>query len=315
MSGYVRPGNGAGDPSLWAPDYDYRHRSTRVSEGQLVGYRYAAWRIIEVRPVADHDLTDEQRDQIEAHVRIWKAEVREHKREEFRPTVYVLRHERGPLLAPKGWKVDRLHDGSRVIHVAKKEPGINAWSVLPEPYRVCSCHGDPWPCQEVDRAEVAAAAAERLDALMAKVPGCCWACGEPITSRQRTVAYPGDNIDLPGGPSVRFHQRRGCWGAALRYEERWIAVDPRHERILTYPRCGGMLIVHHDGSSECSTMRDRPAVAGEQACAGHLTHDHTSMAACYAADGAGCPRGCPREGHPGAAPAPRPSRQQSTLTN
>ncbi|WP_147457223.1 hypothetical protein [Micromonospora pisi] len=174
------------------------------------------------------------------------------------------------------------------------------------------------PCRaELEDREVTARLAE-VEVFATRLPGCCWSCGEPISSRQRAVDYPGDNLDLPGGPEARFHTRETCSGDAKRYELRWIAVDPRRERILTYPKCGGILVVHGDGSSEC---RSGPGLAGdhesEPDCRGHLTHDHGAHAACYVGDAylarpedmPGCPRGCSRQGHPGATGYRRPERR------
>jgi hypothetical protein len=191
--------------------------------------------------------------------------------------------------------------------------GAGRWHLYPESNRwpQCSCCGEPMPCRAELRDRKVAAEAKRLDVLTSRVPGCCWACDEPITGRQKVVEYPGENLDLPGAPPPRFHMRSSCWHAATRYEERWIAVDPRNERVLTWPKCAGMLIVHGDGSSECRTapsLMTGVVYEGEPNCGGHLTHDHQTMAACYAADSAACPRGCPRDGHPGCRTSPRPPR-------
>lgn len=195
------------------------------------------------------------------------------------------------------------------------------WDLYPESGRwpQCSCCGEPMPCRaELEDREVG----KQLDVvekLASRMPGCCWGCGEPITSRQKAVTYPGDNLDLPGGQPVRFHTRRDCHWMAAQYELRWIAADPRNERVLTWPECGGILVVHRDGSSECMSGPGPfgGVRTGEPNCEGHLTHDHGATTACYVAgdwfavhDWPGCPRGCAVEGHPGARPARRPERRQ-----
>lgn len=197
------------------------------------------------------------------------------------------------------------------------------WHVYPPSGRwpVCSCCGEPMPCRaELEDREVTVSLKE-VEKFATRAPGSCWGCGDPITRRQKAVHYPGDNLDLPGSPAPTFHTRQACVGWAKAYELRWIAEDPRRERILTYPKCAGSLIVHADGSSECQSGR---TVLGTEAvsepdCRGHLTHDHGSYAACYVGEEwfarpsemPGCPRGCSRVGHPGTGTTPRPERRRS----
>lgn len=160
----------------------------------------------------------------------------------------------------------------------------------------------------------------RLAILATKLPGHCWACNEPFSHRQRSVVYDGDNLDLPGGPEVKFHTRAKCHSRAQAYELRWIAEDPRRERVLTYPKCGGILIVHADGTSECRS--GKKPVGGESVsepdCRGHLTHDHGMEVSCYVGDDywagegrfPGCPRGCQPDRHAGTgAQSRRPERR------
>jgi hypothetical protein len=171
-------------------------------------------------------------------------------------------------------------------------PTSRSWHVYPtERWPQCSCCGEPMPCQAelLDRQVDAGMA--KLDAHAAKMPGCCWCCGEPITARQRSVVYAGTNLDLPSGPEVRFHTRRGCARVAAEYEERWRAQEAGRPRYLTWPRCPGTLLTHQDRSQEC-------VGGGLDTCRGH-THTHGIMSACVAQTH-GCPRECTRAGHPGA---------------
>ncbi len=184
------------------------------------------------------------------------------------------------------------------------------WYVYPESGRwpQCSCCGEPMPCRAEREDEQVAWALAKVERHAAISPGCCWACAEPITTRQRRVSYPGDNLDLPGAPGPSYHLRGHCRPSAITYERRWITVDPRRERILTWPPCGGLLLVHADGSSDC--------VSGEAGCGGHLTHDHAVIRACWYAVGdttPGCLRGCPKVGHPGARPSGRPERRDQAV--
>ncbi len=254
-------------------------RDRRPEPGEVFGIRYGAWRCIEVRVFTDADLTDDDR----AYILRFTPE----RREQARPYAVVLEHVSGPNLIGRGRR--------RTVHLA----GLRVtWMLLGERYAVCSCHGHPWPCQDADRDRVAAMQARVLEDKLAKaIPGVCPSCGQPITSRQASVAYPGDNLDVPGGPEVRYHTRRGCWSDATAYELRWIAADPRRERILTWPQCPGMSIVHADGTDECHAMADKGTPSPD--CRGHQTHDHAAHSSCFGAFDGGCPRGCRREDHRG----------------
>lgn len=285
------------DPARWTPNAIRRQVGPRPEPGDLIGHKYAAWRVVEVNPVTDADLNEQQRHNM--------ALRKPGYQELCRPYYLVLAHTNGPILA----RVQVLDDGTKTLHVAVDRPDWTRVHIMPERYQTCSCHGHPWPCQGEMQDRVAARGVAAMEALASKVPGCCWCCNEPITHRQHTVDYPGDNVDLPGGPSVRFHLRRSCYYSATQYELRWLAVDPRRERVLTWPRCGGILVIHADGSSECRPWSSpQLTIASAPDCGGHLTHDHGTRSACFCVDDNPCPRGCSREGHPGVT-TPRPARQ------
>jgi hypothetical protein len=138
----------------------------------------------------------------------------------------------------------------------------------------CSCCGEPMPCTAELADRAAEAATERMDRDAAKMPGACWACSEVITRRQETVTYPGINLDHPLQPAPRFHTRRQCAPSAHRYEVRWLAADARRPRILTWPRCRGTAVTHHDGSLTCDLC-------------GGPGHEHSS-GFCCSSDTDGC---------------------------
>ncbi|MEU7978221.1 hypothetical protein AB0B63_06785 [Micromonospora sp. NPDC049081] len=197
------------------------------------------------------------------------------------------------------------------------------WHIYPsDRWPMCSCCGEPMPCRAELQDREVAASLTKVEEFVSRRPGTCWGCGEPINRRQKSVHYPGGNLDMPGGHDVHFHTRESCRSLAKKYELRWIAEDPRRERILTYPKCGGILIVHADGSSECQSGRDPlgTEAVGEPECRGHLTHDHGAYAACYVGDEwfehpsrmPGCPRGCSRDGHPGTRTSRRPERRRQS---
>lgn len=262
----------------------------RPEKGKLIAYRHAVWRVakVETLPLSDADRE------------VWlRHGMPDLDRWPDRPYRVVVDWVGG---AQPSWN----RDGDMRKHGTITVPAgaYVWWRVYPsDRWPQCSCCGEPMPCRAELEDEQVTASLDRVAKMEAIPPGACWACAEPITTRQKSVAYPGDNLDLPGAHAPSFHTRRSCLPDARDYEERWIAVDPRRERILTWPACGGSLIVHGDGSSEC--------FGGAVECRGHATHDHRHFQACYT-QSHGCPRECPREDHPGARPAPRPARREPT---
>lgn len=275
--------------------------------GRLLAREHAVWR---VQQVVDVPLSDDDRE-------IWlQASMPDLHAWRGRPYRIHVQFVAG---ARPSWARDEVTPLAK-LDVPAGFVGMS-WRLYPASDRwpSCSCCGEPVPCRaELQDREVEAGLAQ-VEKLVQRLPGSCWGCGEPITRRQHVVVYPGENLDLPGGPEVRFHTRRRCAYTAQRYELSWIAVDPRRERILTWPQCPGILIVHADGSSECRSGAGPVGTdhVGEPGCAGHLTHDHGCQAACYVGGGwysspsemDGCPRGCSREGHPGTRTTPRPARR------
>jgi hypothetical protein len=307
--------NGALDPNQWKPSYDNIQNGRLPAEGDHIAWRYAAWAVVESRPIPDADLPDGQLQELHRHIDAHLPAYRDRVRERAWPRRLVLRHHSGPLLLSPDEPVQRLHDGTVTVHSRTKPYGNDKLPVLTNPYRTCSCHGHIWPCQDVDRDTLARHQTQRMDTLMAGAqPGVCQACRQPITARQKTVTYPGEHLDLPGGPPPTFHTRDRCRGAAVDYEVRWIAADLRRERILSYPKCPGLLLVHADGASECvpTTGWDgRPALP-QPDCMGHATHDHDLLASCYVH---GCTRGCVPERHPGTGGVGRrPERRPQSTT-
>ncbi|MFI1194060.1 hypothetical protein ACH4T9_12495 [Micromonospora sp. NPDC020750] len=289
----------------------YPHHTQTVYQpptaGRLIGRDHAVWQILKV---TNSDLSDRDREMwLDAgapDLATWKG----------RPYSVDLRWVAG---ARPPWNTD--DDG--LDGCVEIPAGRSTWHLYPESGRwpSCSCCGEPMPCRAELQDQEVSAGLNRVEKLASRQPGCCWGCGEPITRRQKAVVYPGDNLDLPGGIPVAFHARESCHGQASAYELRWIALDPRRERILTYPKCRGILIVHADGSSECQSGQDAIGTyaQGEPDCRGHLTHDHGSQSACYVggawfatkADMPGCPRGCSKgDAHPGTRTKPRPPRPQ-----
>jgi len=98
----------------------------------------------------------------------------------------------------------------------------HTWAVLPEHYSVCNQCLEIPPCRHVHYEEEVTALVARLNADLKLLPGVCHACREPITSRQKSVVYPGPNLirpDLPEGTAA-FHTRARCSTWRRVYERR-----------------------------------------------------------------------------------------------
>jgi hypothetical protein len=231
------------DPDKWGPVGDAINHS-RPTVGDVIGWRCAAWRVTEVRPIPDTDLRDKDR----AQLAIWNAEYRERNR----PYHLVMVHERGLQLVADG-DCRRLHDGTIQVHLTVRRPDRAVLPVLGDRYAVCVCHDHPWPCQDYDRDRMAEAAAKRMEKdLLTADPGVCAACLEPITTRQRTLTFPEGSLIVPGAPGPTFHAgRRSCWSAATRYEiEKRLVAYPDVIRVAS---CPGVLFSHlADSREECT---------------------------------------------------------------
>jgi hypothetical protein len=129
------------------------------------------------------------------------------------------------------------------------------WFYLSDPYPACIACGLLWPCPCDDRNKAAEAAMKELERLGGVLPGCCWACSEPITKSHKSIEFPGENLALPGAPPPVFHiaasrksHRGTCRSEAISYEEKWIAAAPgRASRLV----CAGVLFRHYQ-ASECT---------------------------------------------------------------
>lgn len=249
----------------WSPAMAERHYDRRPPVGRLVAVQRKAWRVQSVEDIAPCDWSDESRDR-------WVTERMPDPwtRAPFRVIVTP---------AEGGQEHSTVIEGGRYV----------TWHVLPEHYAVCVSCGELAPCREHTSMVQAQAVMERVERDMRTLPGCCPACQEPITKRQQSVTFPGDNLLVPlGSPDVTYHLRNACRSSAARYEEMWVQADPTRPRSLLTLFCEGGVIVHQDGSAECHGAEGCPSV--------YARHRH--YAACYAQTH-GCGRGCSRVGHPG----------------
>ncbi|GIM88871.1 hypothetical protein [Paractinoplanes toevensis] len=144
------------------------------------------------------------------------------------------------------------------------------WWPLREQYPVCNDCGLIWPCPCDERNDEAVAAMKEFNRLAGIMPGCCWACGDPVTGRHHSIVFAGENLLMPGaGPAV-FHtshsrkaKRGTCRGQAEDYERQWVLAEPGRRVRL---RCSGVLY-RHLSASECTT--------GERCVGVEATHpDH-----------------------------------------
>jgi hypothetical protein len=254
--------------STWRPALiDRACYDRRPPVGAVIGFRRKPYRVLAIDEVHPANWTDEERDawQQEGMPDPWP-------RAPFRVRVQPM-----PAGRPSGMRVGPLH--------------YVTWHLLPEHYAVCVSCGEVAPCVELSNQRKAEQAMDRLERLANVLPGCCWGCSEPVTARQKTHTFVGENVWMPTAPSPVFHARQRCRSSAAAYEEAWVAADPRRHRSLLTLRCTGSVVVHQDGTAECFG-------AVESDCPDIRAH-HRYIAACYA-QSHGCPRGCTRQGHPGA---------------
>lgn len=241
----------------------------RAEVGWLVAQKHAVWKIL---AIDDLPMTPEEQNSADSWMRYGPGGP------------WPNRPYRASAQWVGGVKPDWVTPDQDTGKMVIRPDRYVSWRYYPDGrWPQCSCCGEPMPCRESltdQRVDVELAKMVKFES---RVPGSCWACGSPITSRQRSVAYPGPNLDYPGGPTARFHARESCRYEAEKYEARWLEEDPTRARMLTWPYCRGRPYWHNDGSSEC--------VGGRDDCRGAETHNHGPQAGCRNMDG-GCPRGC-----------------------
>jgi len=259
--------------SDWRPDHVARNYGRgRPEVGEVVAYERRAWKVV---LVTVEEPTPDEQDAVDRYTTAWRD----------RALPYRIRLQRihGE---------PRDHENTHNEIQLRVPPGGRDWFPAYPNGRVplCSCHGHPWPCLEADQQAQAEREMARVEKALRLLPGCCPACEEPVTSRQRSITFGGPNVQNPLAEGPTFHLRRKCRHAAARYEEAWVAAEPDRQRSLLTLACAGTVIVHGDGSAECfgADESDCPSVFAR----------HRGMCACYL-QSHGCGRGCSRHGHPG----------------
>jgi hypothetical protein len=200
------------------------------------------WRIVEVRPVPVADWDEDDRAYWE---RCFGAGVDPRAIRRHRP------------LSEEAWDRRPLYlilvpaSGGKRHHLRiRPYASYRDAYVLSPHYPVCRDCGEPWPCRELEITAEVGRQAAKLAELEKILPGCCWSCGEPVTHREGSIRFDGENLLLPGAPSPVFHLRRKgqCRSGAASYEKRWVpAAGGRRWRL----QCPGRLVRHLDGN-ECS---------------------------------------------------------------
>lgn len=252
----------------------------RPTVGDVVAYDYRVWEVMHVKV---RDFEDANQDRL--------AGYRPQYHDAMRPYSVSLRRIHG---APHDNENSRQEIGLRIRAFAFG--GFDRYENGRVP--LCSCHGHPWPCQDADQQAQAEKEMARAEKALRLLPGCCPACEEPVTSRQKAITFGGPNVTNPLAEGPTFHLRRKCERAAAKYEDAWVAAEPGRRRSLLTLACQGTVIVHGDGSGECFG-------ATESACPSIYAR-HRSYTSCYL-QSHGCGRGCTPAGHPGCTPAGRPS--------
>lgn len=235
-------------PYRWYPSGTVSPRQHSIVVGTLIAHDHAVWRVINIRDLPEVDWSPEDHEAV-ASLDHCKPEYRERTAAHLMPRVMTLRPNRAGD-DPRDRDLDKhyLIGGRTTLHWG------HDWAVYPDQhYPVCAACQEPLPCREQMAEQVSAASATRMGRY--EMEGVCPACQEPVTARQKSWTWP-DNVEIPGGPSVTFHQRGMCRGSATGYETRWVAADPARRRAFL--TCPGHVINHNDGTFQCSELTECP---------------------------------------------------------
>jgi hypothetical protein len=99
------------------------------------------------------------------------------------------------------------------------------------------------------------------------LPGCCHACREPITARQKSVTFEGPNLLFPelGDDSAVFHLREMCRWAARRYDETWTKAQPgRRQKFEGWFSGEALLVLIETADNHPEDQPDATARRGDQ---------------------------------------------------
>jgi hypothetical protein len=245
--------------SEWRPAMSTRNYARQPEVGSLIGHAHRVWRVTGIEWQNPGDWSERAREQ------------------------WMQTGMRDPWdRAPFRVLVKKPGGGGRQHSMLVEPWHYTSWHLMPEDFAVCVKCGDPAPCREYEQAKQAEREMAKAAEEMALPDGCCPACREPISTRQKTHRFPGPNLLNPLGlGDVEFHTRRKCHHGAARYEEMWVAADPTRERSLLTLKCSGHIVTHGDGSAECvgRSGEDCPNIYAR----------HSVYSACWT-QSHGCPR-------------------------
>lgn len=175
------------------------------------------------------------------------------------PEEYLAAWERAGRPDPESWwprpfaiALGKVDDPESKNHWHFQAGGSHYWTVLPEHYAVCRLCGELLPCRHEHTEAVMEHATAQMADVMSILPGFCHACKEPITRRQGSVRFEGENLIRPdlGDNSAIFHTRvsGGCFDAAFSYDKRWAVAEAGRFGKLS---CPGSVVLHVGGTVEC----------------------------------------------------------------
>lgn len=230
--------------AYWSPLLSERHAGVRPPVGALIALNRRPVRIVAINEIPQVDWKDEARQTyLEEKTACVKVDKPFPALDEWRRRPFVI------IVRPAAQAAPVNENAGTKSFTVLPYRTIPDWYLLPDHYAVCVACGELSPCRDLLAEREAARQAAILDRRLSVLPGCCWSCHEPITSRMKVVTFEGPNLEIPGGPEpVSFHLRRDCHYAAVRYEELWVRQDPRRRPTL---RCPGHFAIHLDGE-ECS---------------------------------------------------------------
>jgi hypothetical protein len=218
----------------WSPQgYSRTHQTTSLNVGDIIAYEFDAYRITNIVSYL-------------GHYTLWPTDFQE--KLQLSPG-YISRYDSWPH-RPMRLDFEICTLKSTAKNYIVYAPADHFWAVLPEHYAICNvCLKIP-PCLHAMTEKFVDAEKERLNALLAILPGDCHGCREPITSRQKRIMFTGENLIRPdlGADSAVFHARKGCRGRAEAYDKKRakaFGVD-----LELY--CPGRQTIHLDGSTDCS---------------------------------------------------------------
>lgn len=214
---------------FWQPDQRRDYSCPRdLLPGQIAVIERKPFRILEVR---EREFVDWDQDDQDTWNRAGRPDPANWPR---RPMTIAARHEPEQAAAPEHF----VMQATEQVYI------------LPEHYSVCRSCGELPPCRHNELEEAIAREQRRMEKTLAILPGCCHACNQPITSRQRHIRFPGPNLMRPdfGDDSAAFHLRQDCRARAAEYDRHWAQHTGRQKLLY----CPGRVTVHFNGKLECT---------------------------------------------------------------